>query len=61
MKSYEIEFPETDPHDYYRNFCAAIEGKGELIVTHKQMLRVMRVIEAAFESNEKKQVIAFEE
>ncbi len=60
-KSYEIELPETDPHDYYRNFCAAIEGKGELIVTHKQMLRVMRVIEAAFESNEKKQVIAFEE
>lgn len=60
-KSYEIALPESDPHDYYRNFCAAIDGKEEQIVTHKQMLRVMRVIEAAFESDEKKQVIAFEE
>lgn len=60
-KSYEIEQPVSDPHDYYRNFCAAIEGKEEQIVTHKQMLRVLRVIEAAFASNEQKQVIRFEE
>ncbi len=60
-KSYTIVLPESDPHDYYRNFCAAIEGREEQLVTHKQMLRVMRVIEAAFESNEKKQVISFEE
>ncbi len=60
-KTYEIALPESDVHDYYRNFCAAIEGREEQIVTHKQMLRVMRVIEAAFESVEKKQLIAFEE
>jgi predicted dehydrogenase len=60
-KSYDLERPSSDVHDYYRNFCAAIEGRETQIVTHKQMLRVMRVIEAAFESAEKNQLIAFEE
>ena len=60
-KSYDMERPTSDVHDYYRNFCAAIEGKETQIVTHSQMLRVMRVIEAAFESVEKSQVIAFKE
>lgn len=60
-KSYDMERPASDVHDYYRNFCAAIEGRETQIVTHKQMLRVMRVIEAAFESVEKNQLIAFEE
>ena len=60
-KSYDMERPASDVHDYYRNFCAAIEGRETQIVTHKQMLRVMRVIEAAFESVEKNQLISFEE
>lgn len=59
--SYSVELPESDHHDYYRNFCAAVEGREEQIVTHKQMLRVMRVIEAGFESVEKNQVIQFED
>lgn len=44
--------PESDVHDYYRNFCKAVEGKESQIVTHEQMMRVMRVIEAGFESVE---------
>ena len=60
-KSYDMERPASDVHDYYRNFCAAIEGRETQIVTHKQMLRVMRVIEAAFESVEQNQLIVFEE
>ena len=60
-KTYQIELPKPDVHEYYRNFCAAIEGREEQTVTHKQMIRTLRVIEAAFESDAKKQVIKFEE
>jgi predicted dehydrogenase len=37
--------------DYYRNFAAAARGETEPFVTHAQMNRLMRVIEAAFESS----------
>lgn len=60
-RSYELDRPVSDVHDYYRNFCAAIEGKETQIVTHPQMRRVLRVIEAAFESVEKNQVMPFED
>ena len=46
-----IRRPESDVHDFYRNFCAAIDGKETQIVTHEQLMRVMRVMEAAFESD----------
>ncbi len=58
---YELEKPVSDVHDFYRNFCRAIEGKEAQLVTHKEMMRVMRVIEAAFESVEKGQVIEYKE
>ena len=51
IAEYELPQPESDVHDYYRNFCAAIDGKTEQAVTHPQMLRVMRVMEAAFQSD----------
>ena len=60
-KTYQIELPVTDVHNYYRNFCAAIDGKEEQIVTHKQMIRTLKVIEAAFESDRQKQVVSFKE
>ena len=52
-----IEYEKTDVHNYYRNFCAAIDGKEELLVNHDQMRMVMKVIMAAFESVEKKCVV----
>lgn len=59
--TYEIPIPKSDVHDYYRNFCRAIEGKEEQIVTHTQMMRVLKVIEACFKSVDEKQVIPFED
>lgn len=56
-QTYELEKPASDVHDYYRNFAAAIRGEATQLVTHPQMKRVIRVIEAAFESAEKNQVI----
>ncbi len=46
-----IERPSSDVHDFYRNFCLAVDGKAEQIVTHAQLMRVMRVMEAAFLSD----------
>ena len=47
----------TDWTDFYKNVCAAIEGKEKLIVTPEQALRVMRVVDAAFKSNDENQSV----
>ncbi len=57
VKKYEIEPSEPDVHDFYRNFSAVLKGEQELIVKHDEIMRVMKVIEAAFESNRLGQVI----
>jgi predicted dehydrogenase len=61
MDEYEIERPDSDVHNYYRNFCLAIDGKATQLVTHPQMRRVMRVMEAAFESDSLGQTVKFED
>jgi len=47
----EIVRPESDVHDFYRNVCLAVDGKAEQIVTHAQLMRVMKIMEAAFRSD----------
>ena len=56
-----IRRPDSDVHDFYRNVCAAIDGKEEQIVTHKQMMRVMKIMEAAFESDRLGRPVDFDE
>ena len=48
----EIVKPNADVHDFYRNVVKAIDGEEEQIVTHAQLMRVMKVMEAAFKSDE---------
>ena len=48
-----ISRPDSDVHDFYRNVCLALDGKAEQIVTHAQLMRVMKIMEAAFESDAK--------
>ena len=57
LDMYEAERPVSDVHDFYRNFCLAIDGKATQIVTHDQMRRVMKVMECTFESADKNQVL----
>jgi len=59
MEQLTVKLPKTDVHNYYRNFCAAIDGKEPLLVTHEQMRVVMRVIMAAFESAKTNSVVKF--
>ena len=58
-REYELERPSSDVHEYYRNFCSAINGECEQLVTHSQMLRTLSVIEAAFKSVEENTTIEF--
>lgn len=54
---YEAKRPVSDVHDFYRNFCAALDGKADIAVTHGEVRRVMQVMEACFESAAKRQLI----
>ena len=47
----EIVLPESDVHDFYRNVCLAVDGKEEQLIKHNQVMRVMKVMEAAFASD----------
>ena len=60
ITEYEIQLPASDVHDYYRNFIKAVDGEEEQFVTHEQMMRVIKVIEAAFKSGELGAPVKFE-
>ena len=61
LKTYEIERPVSDVHDFYRNFVRAIDGQEKQLVTHEQVRRVMKVMEACFKSAELGEPVKFEE
>lgn len=47
--------------DFYKNVAETLDGSSEQIVKNHQVLRVMKLIEAAFESHETGKVIYFEQ
>ena len=56
----EIELPKVEGrkwHNYYKNIVDTLDGKSELIVTPSQALRVMKVIDAVFESDVTKKAV----
>lgn len=55
----EMPLPEvkTDWSDYYKNIVDVLDNGAELIVKPEQALRVMRVIDTAFESNRRREGI----
>ena len=61
VEEYEIDKPASDVHDFYRNFCDAIDGKCTQYVTHPEMRKVLRVMELAFRSAELDQTIDWED
>lgn len=52
---YEVERPTSDVHDFYRNFCAVLDGTQQPCIRLDEVRRVLQVMEAAFASAEKKQ------
>lgn len=59
VDEFELERPDSDVHNYYRNICKAIDKKEPQLVTHPQMQKVLKVIEKSFESVEKGQVVEY--
>ena len=58
-ENFEIEPEKFDVHDYFRNFCRAIDGEEEMLVKHDEARLVMRVMELAFLSAEQGTTVDF--
>ena len=57
LDEYEIERPTSNVHDFYRNFCDAIDGKAEQLIKNCEARRVLCVMEKCFESAESTQTV----
>ena len=51
---------ESDIRDFYKSVIAAIDGKGELVVTLESVMRNMRLMEAIFKSAKSGRPVNFE-
>ena len=56
----ELDIVKSDIRDFYRNVMKAIAKEEEQKIKLPEVMRVMKLMEAIFESSEKKQVIFFE-
>ena len=57
---YDIERPESDVHGFYRNFVSAIDGNAEQLIKNSEVRRVLSVMMACFESDEKNTTLKVE-
>lgn len=57
VRQFSLERPQADPHAALRNFCQAAEGKTALAVRRDEVMSVVRVIRAAFASEEQKRPV----
>ena len=62
IQEYSLPVQHADVCDFYRNVVAAARGKQAQLITHKELMRVMKLMEAIFESaNDHKVITDFEE
>ncbi len=61
IETYPLEIEETNWIGYYKNIFAHLEGKEDIIVTHDQQRRLMKLIEAIIESGTNNKLVMFEE
>ena len=57
IKEYPLPHVESDIRDFYRNVIRAINGETTQLIKHEELMRVMKLMEAIFESGEKNMVI----
>ena len=60
---HESPLPEAEPdiREYYQNIVAVLRGEAEQIVRHDELMRVMKVMEAAFEADRTGQIVYLNE
>ncbi|MBQ4090195.1 MAG: Gfo/Idh/MocA family oxidoreductase [Clostridia bacterium] len=57
IKRYPLPRIDSDVRDYYRNFIKAMNGEETQLVTHPQMMRVVKLMEALQKSAELNEVV----
>ena len=57
IEEYPLPDIHADVRDYYRNFVRAILGEEKQLVTHEQMTRVMKLMEAMLRSAETNEIV----
>jgi Predicted dehydrogenases and related proteins len=57
ITSFERPLPPSDWHDFYRNVVKAVDGIEPQLITHDQLRRVMKIMEASFESDRTGEVV----
>lgn len=57
IQKYPLPLVESDVREFYQNVAAVIREGAEQLITHQQVMRVMRLMEAIFESARTNSVI----
>lgn len=60
IKRFELPKVKADWGQYYDNVIANLNGEQEILITHEQVRRSTKLMEAIFESSEKNCVVKFE-
>lgn len=60
IAEYPLPRVASDVHDFYRNVAKVIRGEETPLITHAEVMRVMKLMEAVFQSAETNKVIEFE-
>lgn len=61
IETYPLPVQKADWGEYYKNIFAYLNGKDDIIVTHNQQRRLMKLVEAIFESGKTNKVVEFED
>ena len=60
IHEHTVPLVESNIKEFYKNVAAYLSGEEDIIVTLPQVMRVMKLMEAIFESAEKGQAVDFE-
>lgn len=61
IKEYPLPVQKADWGEYYKNVYAYLRGEQDIIVTHDQQRRLIKLVEALFESGRENKVIEFKD
>lgn len=61
IQEYPLPVQKADWGEYYKNVYSTLAGKSSIIVTHDQQRRLLKLVEAIFESGNNNKVIEFED
>ena len=59
IKEYPLDVQKADWGEYYKNVFAYLRGEEPIIVTHNQQRRLLKLVEAIFESGKENKVVEF--